>query len=101
MLSNYLLLAVPADDLSAFIPALAVVQLVVLVVFVAAARRVVHRRPADPRAWPSSGYGEAQGGNMTIGFYAGSRAYLPRRWRLPGPAGRARRQDLSAAGLSR
>ncbi|MDT4914162.1 MAG: hypothetical protein QOC66_3290, partial [Pseudonocardiales bacterium] len=27
----------------------------------------------------------AQGGNMTIGFYAGSRAYLPRRWRLPSP----------------
>ena len=31
------------------------------------------------------GRGEAQGGNMTIGFYAGSRAYMPRRWRLPGP----------------
>jgi hypothetical protein len=27
--------------------------------------------------------GSAQGGPMTIGFYAGSRAYLPRRWRLP------------------
>ncbi len=26
-----------------------------------------------------------QGGAMTIGFYAGSRAYLPRRWRLPAP----------------
>jgi hypothetical protein len=22
---------------------------------------------------------------MSIGFYAGSRAYLPRRWRLPAP----------------
>jgi hypothetical protein len=30
-------------------------------------------------------FGAAQGGNMTIGFYAGSRAYLPRRWRLPKP----------------
>jgi hypothetical protein len=29
--------------------------------------------------------GSAQGGNLTIGFYAGSRAYLPRRWRLPAP----------------
>ena len=30
-------------------------------------------------------YGKAEGGPMTIGFYAGSRAYLPRRWRLPAP----------------
>ena len=30
-------------------------------------------------------FGEAQGGAMSIGFYAGSRAYLPRRWRLPAP----------------
>ncbi|WP_338185286.1 DUF3043 domain-containing protein [Jatrophihabitans sp.] len=30
-------------------------------------------------------FSETQGGNMTIGFYAGSRAYLPRRWRLPAP----------------
>jgi hypothetical protein len=22
---------------------------------------------------------------MSVGFYAGSRAYLPRRWRLPAP----------------
>jgi hypothetical protein len=24
-------------------------------------------------------------GPWSIGFYAGSRAYMPRRWRLPGP----------------
>jgi hypothetical protein len=29
--------------------------------------------------------GEAQGSNMGIGLYAGQRAYLPRRWRLPSP----------------
>ncbi|HEY7007898.1 MAG TPA: DUF3043 domain-containing protein, partial [Jatrophihabitantaceae bacterium] len=29
--------------------------------------------------------GKAEGGTMTIGFYAGSRAYIPRRWRLPAP----------------
>ena len=30
-------------------------------------------------------FGSAQGSPMSIGFYAGSRAYLPRRWRLPAP----------------
>jgi hypothetical protein len=30
-------------------------------------------------------YGRADGGALTIGFYAGSRAYLPRRWRIPVP----------------
>lgn len=29
--------------------------------------------------------GRAEGGAMSIGFYAGSRAYLPRRWRIPAP----------------
>jgi hypothetical protein len=29
--------------------------------------------------------GSADGSAMSIGFYAGSRAYLPRRWRLPAP----------------
>ena len=29
--------------------------------------------------------GQADGTAMSIGFYMGSRAYLPRRWRLPGP----------------
>jgi hypothetical protein len=30
-------------------------------------------------------FGSAQGSALGIGFYAGSRAYLPRRWRLPAP----------------
>jgi hypothetical protein len=29
--------------------------------------------------------GSAQGSALTMGFYAGSRAYIPRRWRLPAP----------------
>ncbi len=84
MLSNYLLWLFPLMIISAFIPALAMVQLVVLAIFVALlvewyviGKRI--RRMAIER------FSEAQGGNMTIGFYAGSRAYLPRRWRLPAP----------------
>ena len=37
------------------------------------------------RAMAIERFGKADGGNMSIGFYAGSRAYLPRRWRLPAP----------------
>lgn len=84
MLSNYLLWLFPLMIISAFVPGLAVVQLVVLVVFVALLVEwyFVGRRI---RAMALSRFGDAQGGNMTIGFYAGSRAYLPRRWRLPAP----------------
>ncbi len=37
------------------------------------------------RALAIERFGSADGGNLSIGFYAGSRAYLPRRWRLPAP----------------
>ncbi len=84
MLSNYLLWLFPLMVVSAFIPSLAYAQLVVVVLFAAllvewyvVGKRI--RRLAIER------FGEAQGGNLSIGFYAGSRAYLPRRWRLPGP----------------
>ena len=30
-------------------------------------------------------FGEAQGTNFGIGYYCGTRAYIPRRWRLPAP----------------
>ncbi len=30
-------------------------------------------------------YGKAEGSPLTIGFYAGARAYLPRSWRMPAP----------------
>jgi hypothetical protein len=81
MLSNYLLWLFPIMIAGLALPAL---QLVVLVVFIALLVEwyIVGRRI---RAMALDRFGEAQGGNMTIGFYAGSRAYLPRRWRLPGP----------------
>ena len=84
MASNYFLLLFPLMVISGLIRGLAVVQLVTLALafgfigeWYVVGRRV--RRMGMER------YGESQGGNMTIGFYAGSRAYLPRRWRLPAP----------------
>ena len=81
LFSNFLLLLFPIMIVSYAIPAL---QILILVTFVALliewnliGRRI--RKLAMER------YGEAEGGNMGIGFYAGSRAYLPRRWRLPAP----------------
>lgn len=82
--SNYFLLLFPLMVLSGLIRGLAVVQLVTLALafgFVAEWYFVGKR----VRAMGLERYGESQGGNMTIGFYAGSRAYLPRRWRLPAP----------------
>jgi hypothetical protein len=84
MLSNYLLWLFPLMVAGTFVPALSTVQLFVLVLFLVllvewyiVGKRI--RRMAIER------HGTAQGGPMSIGFYAGSRAYLPRRWRLPGP----------------
>lgn len=84
MFSNYLLFLFPLMIVGSFIPALAGVQLVVIVIFFAlivewylTGKRI--------RSMAVERFGEADGGNMSIGFYAGSRAYLPRRWRMPGP----------------
>jgi hypothetical protein len=84
MASNYLLLLFPVMIVSWLLPALGAVQILVLVAFIGflvewnlVGRRI--RRMAIER------YGSAEGGAMTIGFYAGSRAYLLRRWRLPAP----------------
>jgi hypothetical protein len=81
MFSNYLLLLFPLMIVSYLIPG---VQFAVIFVFLAllvewylTGRRV--RGMAIERT------GSAQGGAMSIGFYAGSRAYLPRKWRLPAP----------------
>ncbi len=81
MFSNYLLLLFPVMIVSFLIPQ---VQVVVIVVFAALVVEwfVVGRRL---RRMALERFGTAQGGPMTIGFYAGSRAYLPRRWRLPAP----------------
>lgn len=81
MLSNYLLWLFPIMIVGVVLPA---VQVVVLVVFIAlliewwfTGRRI--------RALSLKRFEEAQGNNLSIGFYAGTRAYLPRRWRLPAP----------------
>jgi hypothetical protein len=81
LLSNYLLFLFPIMIAGLALPQL---QILVLVVFVALLMEwyVVGRRI---RNLAIERDGQAQGGNMTIGFYAGSRAYLPRRWRLPSP----------------
>lgn len=81
MASNYLLILFPIIVVGYAIP---VLQMVVLVLFVGilvewylTGRRI--------RALATERFGRAEGGAMTLGFYAGSRAYLPRRWRLPAP----------------
>jgi hypothetical protein len=81
MASTYLLILFPLIVVGWFIPFL---QLAVLIVFIGllgewyyVGRKV--RRMAIERD------GSAQGNNLMMGFYAGSRAYIPRRWRLPAP----------------
>ena len=63
---------------------LPVLQLVVLVAFLGFLVEwfVVGRRI---RALAIERNGKARGRRDDVGFYAGSRAYLPRRWRLPAP----------------
>ena len=81
MASNYLLILFPLIIVGYAIPILQIAVLFVFVGFLAewyiTGRHII--KLARER------YGKAQGGPMTIGFYAGSRAYLPRRWRLPAP----------------
>ena len=81
MMSNYLLLLFPVMVLGVVVP---VAQILVLVAFLTLLVEwyLVGRRI---RALALERFGESQGGNLSIGFYAGSRAYLPRRWRLPAP----------------
>ncbi len=81
LLSNYLLFLFPVMIAGLALPQL---QIIVLVVFIGllAEWYVIGKRI---RTLAIERDGSAQGGNMTIGFYAGSRAYLPRRWRLPAP----------------
>jgi hypothetical protein len=84
MFSNYLLVLFPLMIASYVIPGAWVVQIVIIATFIGlllewwlTGRKL--RRVAIERN------GEAQGSALSIGFYAGSRAYLPRRWRLPAP----------------
>jgi Protein of unknown function (DUF3043) len=79
--SNFMLLLFPIMIAGAVIPALSLITLILfaslLFEWYLMGRRV--------RALAIQRYGKADGGPMAIGFYAGSRAYLPRRWRLPAP----------------
>lgn len=84
MLSNYLLWIFPLMIIAAFVPSLWFVQFAVILAFVVLIGEwfLTGKRL---RAMSTERFNEAQGSNLSIGFYAGSRAYLPRRWRLPGP----------------
>jgi hypothetical protein len=84
LFSNYLLWLFPLMIASYVIPGAWVIQSVVVAVFLALIGEwfVIGRRI---RALALERTGSADGGAMSIGFYAGSRAYLPRRWRLPHP----------------
>jgi len=81
MFSNYLLVAFPVLILSSFVPALAIVAPLIIVVMLVECYAVGRRI----RAMATQRFDKAEGGVMSIGFYAVSRAYLPRRWRLPAP----------------
>jgi Protein of unknown function (DUF3043) len=84
MLSNYMLWLFPLFILTTAVPALRLLEVVVIVIFLGLVTEwfIVGRRL---RAMALERFGEADGSNMSIGFYMGSRAYMPRKWRLPAP----------------
>ncbi|WP_375498326.1 DUF3043 domain-containing protein [uncultured Jatrophihabitans sp.] len=84
MLSNYMLLLFPLFILTTVVPQLRLLELAVIVIFLGLVGEwfIVGRRL---RALALERFGEADGTNMGIGFYMGSRAYMPRKWRLPAP----------------
>jgi hypothetical protein len=84
MLSNYLLVLFPFMVVGLYVPALQVVVLVafllLLVEWYLTGRRITALAAQRFGATTSK-----QIGPLAIGFYSGSRAYLPRRWRMPPP----------------
>jgi hypothetical protein len=84
MLSNYLLWLFPVFVLTSFVHALRFAQAGVIVIFLGLVVEwfLVGRKL---RTLAIARFGSADGSAMGIGFYMGSRAYLPRRWRLPAP----------------
>jgi len=82
MLSNYLLLLFPLMIISIQIPML---NFAVLAIFLALLGEwyITGRRIKALAA--QRGIEQTRGGPMALGFYAGSRAYMPRRWRMPAP----------------
>lgn len=81
MMSNYLLWLFPLMIVGIYA---AYLQIIVLAIFLALLVEwyITGRRL---RAMAIERFGEADGTDLSIGFYAGSRAYLPRKWRLPRP----------------
>lgn len=81
MVSNYLLILFPLLIVGYAVPdlnfAVFALLLVVLVEWYLTGRRI--------QALARSRLDDVREGPMTLGFYAGSRAYMPRRWRMPGP----------------
>ena len=84
MLSNYMLWLFPLFILTTLVPALQILEIAVILIFLGLVFEwfIVGRRL---RALALERFGEADGTNLGIGFYMGSRAYMPRRWRLPAP----------------
>ncbi len=83
MASNYMLLLFPLLLLSSAL-GIQLLELAVIVIFLALVGEwfIVGRKL---RALAIERFGEADGSNMSIGFYIGQRAYMPRKWRLPSP----------------
>ncbi len=90
MFSNYLLLLFPLMIASYLIPCM---QFLVILVFLAFVVEWILHRPRI-RKLAIERNGKAEGSALSIGFYAGSRAYLPRRWRLPAPQKSLGESDL-------
>jgi hypothetical protein len=81
MLSNYMLIIFPFLLLSVVNPAISIVLWLVLLGFVTE-WMIVGRRL---KAMAISRNMKVTEGAFGLGFYAGSRAYMPRRWRVPRP----------------
>lgn len=81
MISNYLLVLFPLLIVGYIVPALNIAVIALLVV-IAAEWYLTGRRI---RAVAVSRLDHVPDGPWQLGFYAGSRAYMPRRWRMPAP----------------
>lgn len=81
MISNYLLILFPLLIVGYVVPALNIAVIALLVV-IAAEWYLTGRRI---RAMAMSRLDRVPDGPWQLGFYAGSRAYMPRRWRMPAP----------------
>jgi hypothetical protein len=81
MLSSFMLWLFPLMVVGGFVPQLSLLTLALFLVFLfewfLVGRRI--------RALVLQRHGKADGSALGIGFYAGSRAYLPRKWRMPAP----------------